>query len=85
MNGYMIAKQAGQENIISVQQTMDELAKAYNIKQKDVSNEVEMKDKAQEMKDKLIALAQQQGMDTNAALQSQQPQNISTQPTNPQQ
>jgi hypothetical protein len=74
MNGYMIAKQAGQEGIISIQQTMDELARAYNIPKKDITNDIEMKEKAQAMKDQLIALAQQQGIDTNIALQPEQMQ-----------
>jgi len=58
----MLAKQSGNEHLISVKQTMDELAKAYNIPQKDTSNEAELKDKAEAMKDELKALAQQQGI-----------------------
>lgn len=39
---------------------MDELGKAYNIPKKDKTGEAEMAAKAQEVKDKLTALAQSQ-------------------------
>jgi len=58
----MLAKQSGNEHLISVKQTMDELAKAYNIPQKDSSSDIEMKEKAEEVKNKLIVFAQQQGV-----------------------
>lgn len=64
----MLAKQSGNENLISVKQTMEELAKAYNIPQKDTSNEIELKEKAEEMKDQLKAIAQQQGISAPESL-----------------
>lgn len=64
----MIAKQSGLENVIDVKTTIDELTKAYNIPKKEPTNEADLRDKKDEYKQKLIALAQSQGIDTSMAL-----------------
>lgn len=58
MNGYMIAKQAGMESVISPQEILDELAKVYNVPQKDKTANADLKDKAAELKAQLLATAQ---------------------------
>lgn len=60
MNADMMAKQSGNENLISVKQTMEQLAKAYNIPQKDAASDIELQDKAEDVKNELTALAQSQ-------------------------
>lgn len=57
----MLAQQAGQEGVLSVKDTLDQLAKAYNIPQKDQTGDAELKEKAEEAKDKLKALASSMG------------------------
>jgi len=59
---------------------MDELAKAYNIPQNDSANDIELKEKAEEMKDKLKALAQQQGITAPESLNQPTDGQIEAQP-----
>jgi len=53
----MLAKQAGIDDVINVRETLETLAKAYNIPQKETANELEMKNKTEQVKQDLQAVA----------------------------
>lgn len=70
VNSYMTAQQAGIDlkSIMPPQETIEELAENFNIDVKSQIQNKELKDKADELKDKLKALAQQQGITAPEAM-----------------
>lgn len=70
VNSYMTAQQAGIDlkSIMPPQETIEELAENFNIDVKSKVQNKELLDKAEEMKDKLRALAQQQGITAPEAM-----------------
>lgn len=66
----MTAQQAGIDlkSIMPPQETIEELAENFNIDVKSKVQNKELLDKAEEMKDKLRALAQQQGITAPEAM-----------------
>ena len=62
----MLAKQAGIDDVINVRETLETLAKAYNIPQKETANELEMKNKTEQVKQDLQAVAIKMWVSPNA-------------------
>ena len=67
INSYMVAQQAQVDlnSIMPAQETMEELAKNFNITVKPKTVDKELQNKAADLKAKLLATAQQVGVDTN--------------------